>query len=83
MTIPDDILAAEAAGRIPGDVSLSYLAQSRDHSAIVGILFLVCLTGVVMIIRLYARLFLVKKIGIDDALATLTMVCPDKLLRAE
>lgn len=83
MAIPDDILAAEAAGRIPGDVSLSYLAQSRDHAAIVGILFLVCLTGVVMIIRLYARLFLVKKVGIDDALAILTMVCPDKFLRAE
>lgn len=83
MTTPDDILAAEAAGRIPSDVSLSYLAQSRDRSAIVGILFLVCLTGVVMIIRLYARSFIVKKIGIDDALAILTMVCPNKFFRAE
>jgi hypothetical protein len=74
MTIPSDILAADAAGRIPDDVSLSYLAQSRDHSAIVGIVFLVCLAGVLIVVRLYARLFMVKKIGIDDALAILTMV---------
>ena len=77
MTIPSDILAAEAAGRIPSDVSLEYLAQSRDHSAIVGILFLVCLTGIVMIVRLYARFFIVKRLGFDDALAILTMVCAD------
>jgi hypothetical protein len=83
MTIPSDILAADVAGRIPDDVSLSYLAQSRDHSAIVGIVFLVCLAGVLMVVRLYARLFMVKKIGIDDALAILTMVCPDVTLRAE
>lgn len=75
MTVPSDILAAKAAGRIPDGVTLSYLAQSRDHSAIVGILFLICLTGVLMVMRLYARMFLVKKIGLDDALALLTMVC--------
>lgn len=74
MSIPADISAASAAGRIPDNVSLSYLAESRDHSAIVGILFMVCLTGFLMIIRLYARTFLVKKVGLDDALAILTMV---------
>lgn len=72
--IPADILAADAAGRIPDGVSLEYLAQSRDHSAIVGIIFMVCLTGVLMILRLYARIFLIKKLGIDDGLAILTMV---------
>jgi hypothetical protein len=77
MTIPSDILAADAAGRIPSDVSLKWLAQSRDHSAIVGIFFMVALTGLLMIVRLYARLFIVKKIGMDDALAILTMVCAD------
>ncbi|KAJ5098749.1 hypothetical protein N7532_005750, partial [Penicillium argentinense] len=74
MTIPADIQAADAAGRIPDGISLSYLAQSRDKSALVGIIFLVCLTGILMILRLYARLFLVKKIGLDDALAILTMM---------
>lgn len=76
MTIPSDILAADAAGRIPKDVSLEFLAQSQDKSAIVGIVFMVCFTGLLMIVRLYARLFIVKKIGLDDALAILTLVCP-------
>lgn len=76
MTIPSDILAADAAGRIPSDVSLEFLAQSRDKPAIAGIIFMVCFTGLIMIVRLYARLFVVKKIGLDDALAILTMVCP-------
>lgn len=74
MTIPADILAADAAGSIPDGVSLSYLAQSRDKSAIVGIIFMVCLTGTLLFLRLYARLFLVKQLGLDDALAVLTMV---------
>ncbi|KAJ5894039.1 hypothetical protein N7495_005730 [Penicillium taxi] len=74
MAIPADILAAEAAGSIPSDVSLTYLAQSRDHPAIVGILFIICFTGVILIVRLYARFFLVKKVGLDDALAILTLV---------
>ena len=76
MTIPADILAASAAGRIPSNVSLEYLAQSRDRSAIVGIIFMICLTGLLMILRLYARAYIVKKIGLDDALAILTFVRP-------
>ncbi|KAJ5279709.1 hypothetical protein N7478_005081 [Penicillium angulare] len=74
MTIPADIRAAKAAGRIPSNVSLSYLAESRDHSALAGILFMICFTGVLMILRLYARAFLVKKIGFDDWLAILTLM---------
>jgi hypothetical protein len=79
MTIPEDILAANATGRIPDGVSLSYLAESRDHSAIVGILFMVCFAGLVVLVRLYARLFLVKKLGLDDALAVLTLVCASNI----
>ncbi|CDM29008.1 unnamed protein product [Penicillium roqueforti FM164] len=74
MTVPVDILAADAAGRIPSGVSLQYLAESRDRSAIVGIIFMVCFTGLLMIVRLYARVFIVKKTGLDDALAILTLM---------
>ncbi|KAJ5355911.1 hypothetical protein N7517_010520 [Penicillium concentricum] len=74
MTIPDDILAAHAAGRIPSDVTLKYLAETRDSPAIVGIIFMICFTGLLMIVRLYARAFIVKKIGLDDALAIVTLV---------
>jgi hypothetical protein len=76
MGIPDDILLANAAGRIPSGVSLEYLAESRDRPALVAILFLVCFTGVIMIVRLYARIWLVKRLGLDDILAILTMVRP-------
>ncbi|KAJ6102862.1 hypothetical protein N7486_005289, partial [Penicillium sp. IBT 16267x] len=59
-------------GDIPDGISLSYLAQSRDHSAIVGILFMVCFTGLLTILRLYARVFLIKKVGLDDWLTIVT-----------
>ncbi|KAF7595632.1 hypothetical protein BBP40_005380 [Aspergillus hancockii] len=78
MGIPDDILLADAAGRIPSGVSLEFLAESRDRPAIVAILFLVCFTGVIMMVRLYARIWLVKKLGLDDILAILTMVYPPR-----
>ncbi|KAF7519245.1 hypothetical protein PCG10_010107 [Penicillium crustosum] len=74
MAIPDDILAANAAGRIPSGVTLEYLAESRDSSAIVGIIFMICFTGLLMIIRLYARTFIVKKMGLDDVLAVVTLM---------
>ncbi|KAJ5869537.1 hypothetical protein N7455_004478 [Penicillium solitum] len=74
MAIPDDILAANAAGRIPSGVTLEYLAESRDSSAIAGIIFMICFTGLLMIIRLYARACIVKKIGLDDALAVMTLM---------
>ena len=74
MAIPDDILVANAAGRIPSGVTLEYLAESRDSSAIVGIIFMICFTGLLMIIRLYARACIVKKMGLDDALAVMTLV---------
>ncbi|KAJ5782306.1 hypothetical protein N7457_004080 [Penicillium paradoxum] len=74
MTIPADILAAQAAGRIPSDISLEYLAETSDRSAIVGIIFMICFTGLLMLLRLYARAFIVKKIGWDDALAIATLM---------
>ncbi|KAH8433767.1 uncharacterized protein LDX57_011401 [Aspergillus melleus] len=74
MAIPDDILLADAAGTIPSDVSLEHLAESRDRPAKVAIIFMVCLAGVLMLVRLYARTWLVKKIGMDDILAVLTMI---------
>jgi hypothetical protein len=76
MTIPEDILLANTKGTIPDGIPLLYLAESRDHSAIVGIIFTVCFTGLFPILRLYARLFLVKRLGLNDGLAVLTIVCP-------
>ncbi|KAJ5793396.1 uncharacterized protein N7503_009374 [Penicillium pulvis] len=72
MKLPANILDAHEAGRIPNGVSLKYLAQSRDHSALVGIVLMACLTGIVFILRLYTRISLIKKAGLDDWLAILT-----------
>ncbi|KAI5303147.1 hypothetical protein KEM56_007857 [Ascosphaera pollenicola] len=40
MQIPADIQAASDAGRIPSDVSLEYLAETKDHPAKVAIIFM-------------------------------------------
>lgn len=72
--IPANILAAQAAGRIPDGVSLEYLAQSGDGGNKVGVLILGCLALAVVMSRCYARIWLIKKMGRDDALAILTMV---------
>ncbi|KAI9730401.1 MAG: hypothetical protein M1834_005911 [Cirrosporium novae-zelandiae] len=71
--VPADIAAAEVAGRIPDSVSLSYLAQSNDKPAIIAIYFIGALTLLIVILRCYARLLLIKKFGFDDALAVFTM----------
>lgn len=72
MAMADDILLADAAWTIPSDVSLEYLAESRDRPAKVAIVFMVC--GALMIFCLYARTWLVKIIGMDDILTVVTMV---------
>lgn len=68
------IQAAEAEGRIPSGISLAYLAQSRDRPTKIAILFVGALTCLIVIARCYARVFLVKKFGWDDALAVFTLV---------
>ena len=40
MAMADDILLADAAWTIPSDVSLEYLAESRDRPAKVAIVFM-------------------------------------------
>lgn len=75
MKIPDDIQSAHDAGRIPSNISLEYLAESKDRPAKIAIIFMVVFTAFILLLRLYARLLVVKKCGLDDALAILTMVC--------
>ena len=75
MAVPDDIAAALAVpGKVPSTFTAQYLAESRDHGPIVGILFVAILTLVVVLMRAYARLVLVKKPGLDDALLLFSLV---------
>ena len=83
MTIPKDILAASAAGKIPSDISLEYLAQTRDEPAIVAILIVGIVTLAIVSARLYARAFVVLKFGIDDCLVAFTSVSTPKFGKAE
>lgn len=72
--IPAAIEAADAAGRIPAGISLEYLAQSRDRPAKIAIIFVCALTTLVVIARCYARIFFLKRFGMDDSLAVFTLV---------
>ncbi|PWY74285.1 hypothetical protein BO70DRAFT_319401, partial [Aspergillus heteromorphus CBS 117.55] len=68
------IETAAAEGRIPAGITLEYLAQSRDQPAKIAIFCVSALATVIVIARCYARLFIVKKFGWDDALAVLTVL---------
>ncbi|RAH48717.1 uncharacterized protein BO95DRAFT_450962 [Aspergillus brunneoviolaceus CBS 621.78] len=72
--IPAAIEAADAAGRIPAGISLEYLAQSRDRPAKIAIIFVCALTTLVVIARCYARIFFLKRFGMDDSLAVFTLL---------
>ena len=70
----DPVASAIAAGRVPEGVAADYLYQSRDNSAIAGILFVCCLTTVVVALRCFSRGYVVKHFGSDDAVAALGLV---------
>lgn len=65
---------AIAAGNVPSSISADYLDQSRDAPAIGAIIFLLCFTTVILGLRYYSRIFLVKSFGLDDWLAGLGFV---------
>ena len=74
--IPRDpaVASAAAAGRIPPEVSLAFLDETKDAPAIAAIIFLLVLTGIVVLGRLFSRVFVLKRFGYDDALALLSFV---------
>ncbi|KAH0591887.1 hypothetical protein MHUMG1_10398 [Metarhizium humberi] len=71
---------AIAAGDVPSDVPIHLLRESRDTSAIAGIVVVLVLTTLVVVLRLYSRKYITKKgaLGIDDgiALASLLVFIP-------
>lgn len=72
--VASDISAAFAAGRVPEGVTAEYLEQERDGGPLAGIFTVGILTILIVFLRLYARLFIVKRVGADDYLAVLTTV---------
>lgn len=74
-SIPSDILEAYNAGRIPADISLSFLAQSKDRGAEIGIWFVLSLATLIFALRLLVRLVIRPSPGLDDLLASITLLC--------
>lgn len=68
------IQQAIADGNVPSDITAAFLSESRDRPSIVGIVFVTALTFAVVCMRLISRSCIVRRIGVDDALAALSMV---------
>lgn len=45
-----------------------YLAEDRRHPALIGLIFVVALSGLVVLVRVYARWRVMKEFGWDDGL---------------
>lgn len=69
-----DVEAAIIDGRVPSDVSATYLNQTRDPETIVAISIIFALATVVLGCRCWARVTILKRFGLDDALAVLAWV---------
>ncbi|KAI9842803.1 MAG: hypothetical protein M1837_006906 [Sclerophora amabilis] len=72
---PSDITRAIAAGKVPLDahITATYLAESRDPPAIAGIIFVGCLTTLIVLLRCYARV-LHRTVGLDDYVTILSLI---------
>lgn len=55
-------------------VTPDFLMENKDRPAIVGIIITAVLATLVVMLRLYARVIVVKKVGADDILAAISLV---------
>ena len=71
-----DPAAVEAveSGKVPPSIGVEFLSETRDMPSIAGILFITILTGLVMVARLASRISIVRKIGTDDIIATISYI---------
>ena len=65
---------AIAEGRVPSDVNVALLYESRDSESIGAIIALVAITFFVVSCRLLSRGLIIRRFGIDDVLALVSMV---------
>lgn len=64
---------AIASGRVPPEITPAFLNESQDAPAVVGIVLVTVLTVLVVGCRLFSRAFLVKRFGLDDTIALLSL----------
>lgn len=68
------IQQAIADGNVPPGITAEFLSESRDRASIIGIVFVTALTFIVVVTRLISRSLIVRRIGIDDVLAAVSLV---------
>ncbi|KAM0247813.1 hypothetical protein ACHAP5_003821 [Fusarium lateritium] len=66
------VAQAIADGRVPKEITADYLNETKDAPAIAGIIFVTCLTSIVVLGRLASRALLIRRFGFDDALTLLS-----------
>ncbi|KAK3684076.1 hypothetical protein B0T22DRAFT_520557 [Podospora appendiculata] len=66
------VISAVAAGRVPPDISVAWLNESKDGPAIAAIIFVLVLTSAVVACRSFSRYYVLKRYGWDDGLAVLS-----------
>ncbi|RGP70844.1 hypothetical protein FLONG3_7300 [Fusarium longipes] len=69
------VAEAIAQGRVPEGITAGYLNETRDASAIAGIIFVTVLTSIIVLGRLASRALLMRRFGFDDALTLLSWMC--------
>ncbi|KAH8705883.1 hypothetical protein BGW36DRAFT_19069 [Talaromyces proteolyticus] len=72
--VPADIAHAFEVGNIPPGITVEFLMESRDGPTKAAIYFLFFFTFALMLARCYSRIFVVRKFGLDDWLACLTLI---------
>ncbi len=78
MASPINSEAIEAAlakpDLIPSGITAEFLKQSRDEPVVIAILFVGSFVTLIMALRCLARVVIVRKFGLDDWLALVTLV---------
>lgn len=79
MAIDHKVTEAIADGRVPKDITAAFLNETKDASAIAGIIFVTVLTSIIVLGRLGSRAFLIRRFGVDDTLTLMSWIsrhCP-------
>jgi hypothetical protein len=74
MAVEPAITVAIQSGNVPPEITVGYLMENRDPPAVVAIIFVAVLTFLVVTARCSSRYFIVKRFGLDDGLAFLSVV---------
>lgn len=68
------VAEAIASGRVPEGITEAFLNESKDQPAIIAIVIVTVLVSGVVLCRLASRVFVVKRVGVDDGLALGSLV---------